>query len=354
MFEELSSWPETATSPPLPPPEGPLSDIVTRAIVRPAGVHRDRLMKESVVDVLDGGIEDPLGDHDLQLALDLCFELHYLSFREVDPSWEWDPALIELRSHMEDRFIESLADEAGPAGSEQSPEAVCEALGSIEQGPASAELARYVEHDCSQQQMAELMVQRSAERLRRTDAYLWSIPRLTGRVRAALAAILRTDFPRDALFERALRAFGLDDRIGAYRDLFPAPALATSNLPTMLSLRRRARGAMAGHLVAQKLLGPEHDHACARAMHRLGISGEPAEYCETSATSAESMVELAVSELAGRLVADEPQLAADVMFGARSYVAVQERLAEWLLGCWKDGESSLRPEQAGFGGIQLG
>jgi hypothetical protein len=350
MFEELSHGPETATSPPLPPPKGRLSDIVTRAIVRPVSGHRDRLMREAVAEVLSDGVDDPLGDHDLQLALDICFELHYLSFREVDPSWEWDPGLIELRTWMESRFMDGLAEEIEAAGDDPATdvEAVTEVLLNLEPGPALGALADYVEHHSDLREMAELVIHRSAERLRRTDSYLWSIPRLNGRIREALARILEEDFPRNPLFERVMRAFGLDDRTGAYRDLFPAGTLATSNMPSMFGLRRRGRGAIVGHVAAQKLIGSMDDRACARATRRLGVDPEESRYFEESAVASEAMVEVAVSDLAGKLSFDEPRLGADILFGARSYVAVQERFSEWILARWLRSESSLLPEQAGF------
>jgi hypothetical protein len=48
---------------------------------------------------------DPLGE-DVQLALHLCYELHYQGFARVDPDWEWDPDL--LRAAMERGFLATL------------------------------------------------------------------------------------------------------------------------------------------------------------------------------------------------------------------------------------------------------
>ncbi|WP_435792280.1 hypothetical protein [Actinacidiphila glaucinigra] len=39
---------------------------------------------------------DPFGE-DLQLALHVCYELHYRGFAGVHPGWEWDPGLLVLR-----------------------------------------------------------------------------------------------------------------------------------------------------------------------------------------------------------------------------------------------------------------
>ena len=42
---------------------------------------------------------DPYG-LDLQLALYMCYELHYRGFAGVDPSWEWNPGLLHLRGQI--------------------------------------------------------------------------------------------------------------------------------------------------------------------------------------------------------------------------------------------------------------
>jgi hypothetical protein len=42
------------------------------------------------------GESDPLSI-DLQLALYVCYELHYRGFAGVDPGWEWDASLLHLR-----------------------------------------------------------------------------------------------------------------------------------------------------------------------------------------------------------------------------------------------------------------
>ena len=39
---------------------------------------------------------DPYG-LDLQMALYMCYELHYRGFAGVDPTWEWNPGLLHLR-----------------------------------------------------------------------------------------------------------------------------------------------------------------------------------------------------------------------------------------------------------------
>src|SRR5579875_2169888 len=49
-----------------------------------------------------------LEDDDLQLALYLCYELHYAELVGVAPEMEWDPLVLMLRGAMEQRFEQAL------------------------------------------------------------------------------------------------------------------------------------------------------------------------------------------------------------------------------------------------------
>src|SRR4051794_6682018 len=77
---------------------GPLSETVIGLLGRPAGSIRPPI-----------GVDDPdpFGE-DLQLALHLCYELHYQGLPGVDPNWEWDPDLLRLRASMERVFENAL------------------------------------------------------------------------------------------------------------------------------------------------------------------------------------------------------------------------------------------------------
>src|ERR1700731_1622806 len=60
--------------------------------------------------------DDPLTGEDTQLALHICFALHYDGFVGVDEQWEWAPALLELRNRVEDRFLAGLVANAAGRG----------------------------------------------------------------------------------------------------------------------------------------------------------------------------------------------------------------------------------------------
>jgi hypothetical protein len=48
------------------------------------------------------------------------------------------------------------------------------------------------------------------------------------------------------------------------------------------------------------------------------------------------------TDVVGDLVAREPHVEADVVFGIRAFNLVEDRLADHLMSCWQAGESSLR------------
>jgi hypothetical protein len=49
-------------------------------------------------------------------------------------------------------------------------------------------------------------------------------------------------------------------------------------------------------------------------------------------------------DVIGDLLAREPELAADIVFGIQATELLEQRLAEHLLSAWRDGRSSLRQE----------
>lgn len=105
---------------------------------------------------------DPCGDH-LQLALYLCYELHFRGFDGVDGTWEWDPEL----GHR---------------------------------------------HVC-------------AHHLKEADPHVWVIPRLTGRAKAGTTAVEfdkfgagRAEQVHSKLFADLMADLNLDTSHGRYLD----------------------------------------------------------------------------------------------------------------------------------------
>src|SRR5437588_4828397 len=83
----------------LPSPRGELSAALLDALGQPVQTFSPR--PEPVTD-------DPLADDDLQLALYLCYELHYRGLPGVDDAWEWEPSLLAFRGSLEREFEAAL------------------------------------------------------------------------------------------------------------------------------------------------------------------------------------------------------------------------------------------------------
>src|SRR5947209_213417 len=182
----------------------------------------------------------PLEDEDLQLALYLCYELHYRGLPGVDERWEWSPALLRWRGALEQRFERALL-EAVPWRAEQVPASdVDVALRAIaeQDGPP---LSSYVKTGATLGQVREFLVHRSAYQLKEADPHSWAIPRLSGPPKAALVEIQADEYGggraawiHAELFGRAMAALGLDRTYGAYLDVIPGVTLATVNLMSLL------------------------------------------------------------------------------------------------------------------------
>ena len=54
---------------------------------------------------------------DLQLALYLCYELHYRGLEGVDAAWEWNPTLLSLRGGLEHQFLDAIRRDVGDINS---------------------------------------------------------------------------------------------------------------------------------------------------------------------------------------------------------------------------------------------
>jgi hypothetical protein len=293
---------------------------------------------------------DPLADEDLQLALYLCYELHYRGLPGVDERWEWSPSLLALRGALEERFETALRDAVGPVGPVPAPEDFDLALRAIEDADDSPSLSRHVERMATLEQVLELLVHRSAYQLKEADPHSWAIARLSGPPKAALVEIQadeygggRAERVHAQLFADAMAALGLDARYGAYVDHLPAVTLATVNLMSLCGLHRRLRGAIVGHLALFEMTSSLPNRRYAAGLRRLGIDDPAATAFFDEHVEADAVHEaIAAVDLAGGLARQEPAIAADILWGASALVLVERRWAGHLLDAWADGRSSLR------------
>ena len=119
---------------------------------------------------------DPYG-LDLQLALYMCYELHYRGFAGVDPTWEWNPGLLHLRGQLERTFLAGVRRDVGPIEPDQTAEAEMDDL-SIESVDGTGP-SYWLRDNGTWQQMREYFVHRSLYHLKEGDPHAWAIPRLT-------------------------------------------------------------------------------------------------------------------------------------------------------------------------------
>lgn len=157
----------------LPAPRGPLSRAVT-TYLRGAGP----LPSEAEVAAA------PVYGEDLQLALYLCYELHYRGFADVAPALEWDPDLLRTRAAMERRFLAALREDAPRHDS------VDDALAGILVEPVDGTgVSHFLRDKGELWQLREYAALRSLYHLKEADPHAWVLPRLRGRAKAAMAAV---------------------------------------------------------------------------------------------------------------------------------------------------------------------
>jgi hypothetical protein len=78
------------------------------------------------------------------------------------------------------------------------------------------------------------------------------------------------------------------------------------------------------------------------ALRRLGYGDEATDFYDEHVEADAVHENIAAYDLAGGLARQEPELAADILFGARALLYLEDRLARHLLEAWEDGRTSLR------------
>ncbi|HEX2315167.1 MAG TPA: iron-containing redox enzyme family protein, partial [Thermomonospora sp.] len=324
------------TGPALPLPRGPLSEaLVTALRAGPPGRFP-----------VDGfAPADPLGE-DFQLALHVCYELHYQGFQGVDPDWEWEPGLLELRAALERPFLAALR-EAVPGGDD-----VAAALDELLVEPVDARgVSHFLQDEGAWWQLREYLIHRSIYHHKEADPHAWLIPRLRGQAKASLVAVEFDEYGgghgarmHSRLYADLMDETGLDTGYLAYLDAVPAVMLATVNMMSLFGLHRSLRGAMAGHFAAAEITTAPSARRMARALERLG-AGPRATLFFTEHIEADAVHEQVLRrDVLGDLLRGEPELAADVVFGVQATGFLEDRLGDHLLGSWAAGRSrELRP-----------
>ncbi|WP_293004329.1 iron-containing redox enzyme family protein [Mycobacterium sp.] len=313
---------------------------VRRSLTEPA--PRDQLTR------IDASLRDsdPYG-LDLQLALYMCYELHYRGFAGVDPSWEWDPGLLHLRAQLEQEFLAEVRRDVGTIESGRTAEAEMEDL-SIESSDGSGP-SYWLRDNGSWQQMREYFVHRSLYHLKEGDPHAFAIPRLTGQAKASFVAIEFDEYGggkgaklHQQLFADLMVAAGLDATYLAYLDDVPAEALAAVNLMSLFGLHREFRGAAVGHFASTEITSSPGSRRLVDALQRMGAPTDCVAFYSEHVEADAVHEQVVRRDVVGSLVEREPALDRDVVFGIRAHAAVEDRLADVIMASWTAGETSLR------------
>ncbi|MFI2425628.1 iron-containing redox enzyme family protein [Streptomyces sp. NPDC018955] len=319
--------------PRLPAPRGPLSSAVEDHLRGTGPLPPDEEIAAA-----------PVYGDDLQLALYLCYELHYRGFAGVAADLEWDPELLRVRAALEDRFLTALRADA------RRHDGVDEALAGLLVEPVDGTgVSHFLRDKGELWHVREYAAQRSLYHLKEADPHAWVLPRLWGRAKAAMAAVEfdeygggRADRVHARLFADLMTDLGLDTTYGRYLDAACAELLVTVNLMSLFGLHRSLRGALVGHFATVEITSSPGSRRLAEAMRRTG-AGPAAEHFYDEHVEADAVHEQVVRhEVVAGLLEVEPHLAADVAFGVDATVFAEDRLGERLLADWSAGRSSLR------------
>jgi Iron-containing redox enzyme len=323
--------------PQLPSPRGPISHAVIKALSHPIGAFRVPRVRTDEV----------LTDEDFQLALYCCYELHYQGFAGVGDDWEWNPALLQLRSVLERAFEESLR-LALPDESSVAPAEVPDVLWQLTRGNGFS-LSGWLQQHGTWFHAREISVHRSGYQLKEADPHTWAIPRLNGRAKAAIVTIQSDEYGggtvasmHSSLFADAMTSLGLDSTYGAYLDRMPATTLASTNLISMFGLHRRLRGALVGHLASFEMnsVGPMARYSA--WLESLGVPESGRQFYDVHVEADEDHQYIAVNDLVGGLLEAEPDQAGAVLFGARAVEFVERVFADHVVSAWRNNRTSLR------------
>jgi hypothetical protein len=316
----------------LPPDRGPISRHVIQTLSDP-----ETRGASIAIDT-----DDVIEDADAQLALWLLYELHYRGFDCVPADREWDTALIELRRTLEGAFERQLRDDVADRLSDLPQDAdVSEHLVRLIEADDSPSAAAYLQRHADLEQVLDFLRQRSVQQLKESDPQSFVLPRIDGPAKVALAELQYDEYGSGRrerlhakLFADALRGAGLDAEYGAYLDECSALSLASANVMSLFGINRRLRGAAMGHLAAFEATSSMPSRRIAAGIERVGLPPEVADYFHEHVEADSVHEQVAIHDICGGLVEAEPELRADVLFGAAACLHLAGRASAELLERW--------------------
>jgi len=291
---------------PLPPPRGPRSAALVNALPM-VGSAANAASTTPVCPTGPAAPIDPLVDDDLHLALYLAYELHYRGLPGVAEEAEWDPVVLGIRRELEAAFEAALR-----AAVHVDPVDGAEVGGMLraEAREGDGPLSRFLQRAADAEQFREFAIHRSAYHLKEADPHSFAIPRLAGPAKAAMVEIQADEYGGgDAAWMHSYLFASMMHGLGMFE--------LTSSLPN----RRYGNG-----------------------LRRLGWSDPDTTRFFDEHVEADAVHEaIATNELVGSLVAAEPALAVDVLFGTRALALLDSLSSTAILRAWRAGRTSLLP-----------
>src|SRR5690625_2982444 len=340
-------------------PRGPVSQQLLTALTLPVRAATQKLagFVEQVSAAAAESV-DIARDDDLQLSLLILQCLQYGGLIEADADWEWNPTLIAARTAIEREFERVLRrDVPVPQLPDPEPEAVAAALFELTKPSPRPSVPQFIAKHATKEQARVYVILRSVYTLKEADPQTWAIPRLTGRPKAALVEIQfdeygggRPERIHSEIFARMMRQLNLDHAYGAYLNQVPALTIASFTMMGMFGMNRALRGAMAGHYAAYEMTSSLPNRFLGDGFRRLGYGPEVTDYFDEHVEADAVHEQIAGRDLAGGLAQQDPQLLADIMFGANTSLIVDGWAANETLEAWEAGRSALRGHADAFSG----
>lgn len=276
---------------------------------------------------------------DEAIALWTLHELSYRGFEDATDDGEWDPEVLVVRHRLESALEERLR--ARWPGADPEPADVPAALETVVSEDDGPSLADHVRRRATADEVLELLRQRSIYHLKESDPVAWVVPRLPVRAKAALMELQYDEYGdgdpnrlHHHLFARGLDAVGLRSEYGAYVDDALPETLELNNAVSMFGLHRRLRGAAMGHLAAFEMTSSLPSRKMVQGLDRLGLAGPMSAYYDEHVEADAIHEHLAAQDICGTLAEDEPDQAADILFGAWTCLDLEARFATALLEQW--------------------
>jgi hypothetical protein len=320
----------------IPLGRGSQSEHVFARLACPAGTH-------------DLRPPEPDDAEDAQITLWVLQQLSYRRIDGIDPRWEEDPSFLRVRHDLERQMELELREAVHLPlwDPEDVPDALTDLIADAE-GPS---LSRWMLDHGELDHLREFVVHRAAYQLQEADPHSFAIPRLEASpCKTALLQLQLDEYgghePTEAhalLFGRTMEALELAPEVDL--DRLPAVTLATNTLLNWLGRSRRLVAACLGHLAVFELTSVEPMARYAAAVRKL-VPGEQgtaaARFYDVHVAADGLHGTIATDRLISGFVADHPDEAQDVLFGAASLLHVERRFAEHLMDRWAVNQTSLR------------